>query len=457
MTKHAEELDTATAVLAAARTDRAIADAAEARLLQHAVAWAAMHSTDSIDDAATVSDRYGDTGMPVAGEGAPLVAEFAITEFAAAIGVSTDSGARYVGHALELCHRLPRVWRRVVTGDLRSYLARRVADQTLLLSPEAAAFVDRHVSHVAHKIGPVQLERLVDEAIATHMPDLAEERRLAKAESRYFTVEAQQVSYDGTSAVHGELDLADALDLEQAVAGLAAQLKDLGSEDSLDVRRAAAVGELARNAADPRPDRHRHRTSVVEEGAPRPSRNHHRSRRQVVLYVHLSRAAVDGIGTARLENGNQLITAGQVRDWCHTAGTVVVKPVIDLEAHDPVDYRRRPRPARRSQTTVRDRTCVFPWCTRPARRCDTDHTVPHSRGGPTCPCNLAPLCRRHHRIKTHGDWTYTTLEPGHYLWTCQTRLPVPPRPRRHPRRQPRPTWFRDRRCAPSSTTEPSPE
>ena len=71
-------------------------------MLQAAVSWAAMHSVDSIEDAATISDRYGDTGMPVAGEGAPLVAEFAITEFAAAIGVSTDAGKRYVGHALEL-------------------------------------------------------------------------------------------------------------------------------------------------------------------------------------------------------------------------------------------------------------------------------------------------------------------------------------------------------------------
>ena len=65
----------------------------------------------------------------------------------------------------------------------------------------------------------VQLERLVDEAIATLMPELAEERRLATADGRYFTVEPQQISYAGTSAVHGELDLADALDLEQAVAG----------------------------------------------------------------------------------------------------------------------------------------------------------------------------------------------------------------------------------------------
>ena len=102
MTKYAAELDTASAVLAVRVRIGRIADRAEARLLQAAVAWAAMHSVDSIEDAATIGDRYGDTGMPVAGEGAPLVAEFAITEFAAAIGVSTDAGKRYVGHALEL-------------------------------------------------------------------------------------------------------------------------------------------------------------------------------------------------------------------------------------------------------------------------------------------------------------------------------------------------------------------
>jgi len=32
-------------------------------------------------------------------------------------------------------------------------------------------------------------------------------------------------------------------------------------------------------------------------------------------------------------------------------------------------------------------------------------------------CQLAPLCRSHHRLKTHGRWAYTTLKPGSYLWT----------------------------------------
>jgi len=72
------------------------------------------------------------------------------------------------------------------------------------------------------------------------------------------------------------------------------------------------------------------------------------------------------------------------------------------------------------QVDLRDRHCVFPWCSRPVRRCDHDHVIvwkPNGTGGPTCPCNLAPLCRQHHRLKTHGRWRYLVLKPGMYLWT----------------------------------------
>ena len=233
------ETDTAAAVLAAARATRAAIDREEARLLALAVDWAAMHSVDSILEAETLAaGAYGEAGMPVAGEGAPLVAEFSVTEFAAALGLSTDAGKRYVGHALELRYRLPRVWKRVMSGGLRPWLARRIAEKTLLLSQDAAGFVDRHVAPTAHRIGPVPLDRLVDEAIGRFMPAEAEARRLEHADGRYFTVESRQVhSFDGTLAVHGELDLADALELETAIQTVAAQLKELGSTESLDVRR----------------------------------------------------------------------------------------------------------------------------------------------------------------------------------------------------------------------------
>ncbi len=35
--------------------------------------------------------------------------------------------------------------------------------------------------------------------------------------------------------------------------------------------------------------------------------------------------------------------------------------------------------------------------------------------------SLAPLCRTHHRHKTHRGWTYHAVEPGTYLWTSPHR------------------------------------
>src|SRR6476619_6029983 len=92
------DLDTASAVLAFARDRRSTADAAAADLLGAACARADLHPAESIGDAV----RCGDTPVPVAGPGAPLVAEFCVAEFAAAVGLPTETGKAYLGEALEL-------------------------------------------------------------------------------------------------------------------------------------------------------------------------------------------------------------------------------------------------------------------------------------------------------------------------------------------------------------------
>jgi hypothetical protein len=188
-----------------------------------------------------------DTGIPLAGQGAPLVSEFAVAELATALGLSAGSGRTLVAQALELAHRLPRVWAQVRSGSLAPWRARRIAEETLVLSAEAAGWVDAQVARFAHKTGPAQTQRLVQDAIARFMPDYAAAQRRDRAnETRYFTIEHNQVSFAGTSRVHGELDLADALDLEDAIAAGAQQLAALGHTESLDVRRSLAAGALAR-------------------------------------------------------------------------------------------------------------------------------------------------------------------------------------------------------------------
>ena len=53
---------------------------------------------------------------------------------------------------------------------------------------------------------------------------------------------------------------------------------------------------------------------------------------------------------------------------------------------------------------------------RPAARCDLDHTLAWHLGGASCECNLAPLCRHHHRCKQAEGWWLQQPEPGILKW-----------------------------------------
>jgi hypothetical protein len=92
------------------------------------------------------------------------------------------------------------------------------------------------------------------------------------------------------------------------------------------------------------------------------------------------------------------------------------------------------RPTRRLEhlIRIRQRTCSAPGCRRPAHRCDIDHTVPYDHGGPTCPCNLAPLCRRHHQAKQAPGWHLTQTQPGVLTWTLPSGRTYTTRPEPYP-------------------------
>ncbi|WP_231405417.1 HNH endonuclease signature motif containing protein [Actinomadura viridis] len=75
----------------------------------------------------------------------------------------------------------------------------------------------------------------------------------------------------------------------------------------------------------------------------------------------------------------------------------------------------RPPAVMRREVEDRHPTCVFPTCNIRSSRCDLDHTTPWSPGI-TCACNLAPLCRRHHRTKQTRGWKLTQIWPGLLIW-----------------------------------------
>jgi hypothetical protein len=72
---------------------------------------------------------------------------------------------------------------------------------------------------------------------------------------------------------------------------------------------------------------------------------------------------------------------------------------------------------------VRAPRCEWPGCGRRASRaagspCDLDHDLAWPFG-PTCACNLGPLCRRHHQIKQQG-WGKQRQPDGSVRWTDPT-------------------------------------
>ncbi|CAI9417571.1 HNH endonuclease signature motif containing protein [Nocardioides sp. T2.26MG-1] len=396
------DLDGPRALLAALETTHTALTQHEVAQFQLAVEWATAHPADGLDDAATVEGTEGE--LAIAGPGAPLVAEFCVADFALAVGMSTDAGRSYLGDAVEVRHRLPRLWARVVAGAVPVWRARRIAAHTRSLPAEGADHVDRHLAPLAHRLSWAQLERTVEAARATFDPIEAEHRRLLAADGRFCDVDTTQVSLDGTMAVRGELDLADALDLDHALTTGAQQLADLGCTEPLDVRRAMAAGALARGDLMLQPE-----TTTEPE---RPRQKPARRGRELVIYTHLSEGALAGV-----ENTRSQVLVAQVAGWCATAtGPVTLRPVLDLTEHLEVPgYTTSPR--LREQVLLTHPTCVFPGCCRPSRGCDLDHAIAWADGGPTCSCNLVPLCRFHHRLKTHGGWILQRTGHRIFTWT----------------------------------------
>jgi hypothetical protein len=71
----------------------------------------------------------------------------------------------------------------------------------------------------------------------------------------------------------------------------------------------------------------------------------------------------------------------------------------------------------RKALRMRDETCRFPGCSRPAVKSDIDHTQDRQYDGATELENLAHLCEGHHRLKHLSQWAVMQEPGGVLVWT----------------------------------------
>jgi Domain of unknown function (DUF222) len=392
----------------------AAADRAEATRLQVALRWADLHA--ALDDDGRClpgAERL----IPLGGDGTPPVAEFAPAELGARWRMSHGAATALIGDALDLRHRLPRLWALVLAGAVRPWAARKIAQATRDASMDAAAHADRRVALWAPSRTLGQLEQIAHAALIEADPQAAEEQA-REAELRQGVWVGQSTDH-GIRDVHIRTDAASAAWFDASVDRVADGLGTLGDTSPKDVRRAKAVGVLAR------PQQALDLYDAVAEqatGQPAPDRPSRGAdpRPQAVLYVHLDRDTLTGNpGAADLE-GTGPVTPEQARAWlghCH----VTVKPVLDLAAQAPVDGHDVPD-RMRDAVLLRSPVDVFPFATSKSRRRDLDHTIPYvpldqgGQRGQTRTDNLGPMSRRSHRVKTHSDWKVWQVHDGAFLW-----------------------------------------
>jgi hypothetical protein len=424
------------------------------RKLRYAAHWCALHP-GSCDDHAVDGEGYGprdpasDCDQPIGGEGTPLVASGAAEEFGAALGVATITSLNWLADALDLSFRLKQTWARVEALEVPTWKARRVAQLTHLLSKVAAAWVDNELAARLDKVGLPTIEKVVNTAIAAFCPELLPEKEKAGKDAwgvhLDHTVRVTTCAWEGTSFIEALGDTHDLIAFHDLVCAIAEDLRQAGDTDTLDQRKAKALGIIGRGqhhdtATEPAATEPAATDTGDETAGPTTKPDRRRPGAPTKVYLHitsgdLAEHAVRGASRTGPTPWGTVERLGEatldlLAEW---AGhdKITVTPVLDLNRTDAVD-RHDPPLWMRELVILRDKHCVFPWCATDARSCDLDHVVPYRQPpdansdgtdagrappGQTRADNLAPLCRGHHNMKTHGRWKYRRNRDGTYRWT----------------------------------------
>jgi hypothetical protein len=430
----------------------------ECRMLQLACAWADAHYLDS------GSEEYQpliQRACAWGGEGTPEVSEYCAAELGALQGTGMAAARALIADALDLRYRLPRLWDRVLTGGVRAWQARKIAEQTRSLSWQACADVDHALSDMVGMLPWPRFAKILSATILQADPALAaEQAERARTTRNVYSFDSE----DGLKTIVAKAAAGDAIWFLATLNRIADILTAHGDTAPIGARRARAIGILAQPAEALRLlIAHQHDSAQTSQTTPPavpegevetntcndsaaqdepnvPPDNHQSlsttmpagfdaaaARPRVVLHFHLSEAALraEHHPVVRPEDGGPL-TLQQLTEFLVSTGCQVrIQPLLDPTETAPVDGYEVPQ---RLRAAVRARQIadVFPFGTCLSPNMDLDHTeryVPIDQGGPpgqTRLGNLGPMARPSHRAVTHGGWAKHQPEPGYYVHRSPT-------------------------------------
>ena len=212
---------------------------AENELLVLATAWADAYPAESIHP-----DQLGlpgaARGVRPGGEGTPEVNDLAMVDFSVKIGKSTGGGLMFIGEALDLRHRFPLLWDKVLRGEVVGWQGCKIARLTRPLTYDQARLVDAEVARFAGVVPWAKLEHRTLAAIMTVDPERYEQLIAGRKKDR--GVWLGRIDEDGMRGVHGRVEAVKANRLYAAVDELAGFLPEAAG--TADERRAEAFAML---------------------------------------------------------------------------------------------------------------------------------------------------------------------------------------------------------------------
>lgn len=302
---------------------------------------------------------------------------FAADELGAVLHQPAQAVLNRLGELRRVRGTLPLTWLAHLNGQIDGWRLRLISLAALkLVEPDSLVELDGKATTYASSHTATQTKAWLRRFVARVEPDQHQSRARDALSERRVWVEHQD---DGMSWFHALLPTTDVARLDGSLTDQARQLP--GDGRTLDQKRADLLADL-----------------LVGRSSEGPGRG------GAVIGITVPLLTLAGVSDdpGISFDGQFALPAELVRELASEPGTLFHRVITDPRGQilDVTELGRFPSRKLRIAVNLRDGTCRVPTCSRPAVECDLDHDIPHPRG-PTSGTNLQPLCRRHHRIKTH--------------------------------------------------------